>query len=231
MVDFWFQRLDDEAKFEDLDWGGQTMLALFLLVVAIIETAAIIGLAVVLAGSQLKLKRYSGIADAEAYKSDCHEKAQEALAHLQGYTTQSNALLQQLASQKGQVAQYQKLLGNLKTAADLQQRIQSDTARAQQLTAALGGLEHASQLAAYIQNQQVTIAQNQGQLDAYAQTLGNARTASEIAAQAAYYQNLLAVVKAEVDSVEEVRGLQEFGFYRPRYTFDSSEEYERRLDD
>ncbi|MFN0018724.1 MAG: DUF4041 domain-containing protein [Pirellulaceae bacterium] len=206
------------------------MLALFLSVVVMLETAAIIALLVMFFASQTKLKRYSGIANAEAHQSACQQQAQQAMEQFQAYTSQSNALIQQLTSQKGQVAQYQKLLGNLKTAADLQQRIQNDTARAQQIAASLSGLEHAAELSAYIQSQQVSIEQHQAQLNSYAQALGNARSAAEIAAQVTYYQNLLAVAKAEVDSVEEARGLQEFGFYRPRYNFDSSEEYEQRLD-
>jgi hypothetical protein len=40
----------------------------------------------------------------------------------------------------------------------------------------------------------------------------------------------LAQLKSDIEAVEEVGELQEFGFYRPRYNFDTSDEYKRRLD-
>lgn len=206
-------------------------MAIALLCLAVLAELAIIALLLAFyLKAQHALKRYENIADAEAHMQACAEQASAALAQTQGLSSQATTLAQQIASHKQQVSQYQKLLGNLKTAADLQQRIKQDSATVQQLAATLSGLQRASQLADYIRGQESAVARNQAELDNIAQAIGAARTTSEIAAQAAYYQNMLAVLKAEVEAVEEARALQEFGFYRPRYNFDSSVEYERRLD-
>ncbi len=207
-----------------------TVMIVLLIFALLVLLAVIGGLLVLYLKSQQALTRYQAITDAEAHRNACMQQANAAVAQVQALSGQSNALGQQLATQKQQVAQYQKLLGNLKTAADLQQRIKQDSATAQQIAATLAGLQRASQLADYIRGQEATIAQNQAELEAIAQAIGAARSTSEIAAQATYYQNLLAVLKSEVEAVEEARELQEFGYYRPRYNFDSSTEYERRLD-
>ena len=100
----------------------------------------------------------------------------------------------------------------------------------QQLASAHGVLEHIGKLKAYIQSQDSAIQQKQAELDSLAGVIGTARTTAEVAAQAQYYRNYLAQLKADVESVEETKSLQEFGFYRPRYTFDSSDTYQSRLD-
>ncbi|WP_254508714.1 DUF4041 domain-containing protein [Anatilimnocola floriformis] len=121
-------------------------------------------------------------------------------------------------------------IGAARKVAELQALIEQHQARIQQLSATIGGLERVPQLGSYLQQQELRIQQNNAQLADFAQAIGNARTASEIAAQVTYFQNYLAVLKADVGSLEEARGLQEFGFYRARYDFDSSEKYEERLE-
>jgi uncharacterized protein YoxC len=74
------------------------------------------------------------------------------------------------------------------------------------------------------------ISQQTQELDALSATIGQVKTASEIAAQTQYYENYLAQLKTDVAVVEETRDLQEFGYYEPRYDFDSSEQYKHRLD-
>lgn len=176
------------------------------------------------------LKHYQSIRDVEAYQAECENASQQALIDAKRLAEEANSLAHQNGQQKKKIAQYQELLGNLKTAADLKQRIQTDTARAQQLSVTLGKLEHASQLDQHLQNQQAEIARKNEELTAYQAAIGEARSASDIAARVTYYENYLAQLKADVEAVEEVGQLQEFGFYNPRFEFDNSEAYKRRLD-
>ena len=180
--------------------------------------------------SARSLSHYRSIADPEKYKIDCEQKAKAALAEFERLSTHSRSIEQQIAAQMVKVGQYQQLLGNLQSAADLQQRIRNDTARVQQLATALGKLERASQLDEYLKTQEATIAERKSELEAFAAAIGEARSASEIHAKAVYLENYLAQLKTDVERVEETRDLQEFGFYRPHYDFDTSEEYKDRLE-
>src|SRR5262249_42156910 len=76
----------------------------------------------------------------------------------------------------------------------------------------------------------VAIAEKKAELESLSNAIGSARTITEIAAQAKYYENLLAQLKADVEAVEETKSLQEFGFYKPRYNFASSELYQGQLE-
>jgi|GEM_PF-718858 len=202
-----------------------------LLVLLVIALAAI---PIVLTVMNLRLKRklshFQGIEDAEAYQNSCQAKAQAALQQHQTLVAQSSTLNQHSTAQKHRVAQYQQLLGNLQSAAELRERIQKDTARVQQLATSLGNLEHATKLKEYVQGQEVAIRQKKAELEAYSNLIGNARNVTEIAAQAKYYENYLAQLKADIESVEETKSLQEFGFYRRQYNFESSEKYADRLE-
>jgi hypothetical protein len=194
------------------------------------ETVALAIVAWLYFRSAASLSHYRGIADAEKFKLDCEQKAKAALGESERLSAQSGAVEQQIAAQRAKVAQYQQLLGNLKSAADLQQRIRSDTAKVQQLASTIGKLERASQLDEYLRTQEGAIASKKSEIEAFTAAVGEARSASEIHAKVVYLENYLAQLKADVEAVEEARGLQEFGYYRPHYDFDTSEEYKKQLD-
>jgi hypothetical protein len=170
------------------------------------------------------MERYRVIPDAETYLANCQANAATAQQHYQQLAAQASQLNTQLAGERTKLIQYQQLLGRYKSIADLQQRIETDKTRVRQLAATLGKLETAAQL-------DNLISDRQRQLESLTQTIGAARSVEEIAAQAKYYENYVAQLKADVEAVEEARSLQEFGFYRPRYDFASSELYANRLDD
>lgn len=180
--------------------------------------------------SAKSLRHFRRIQDIEAYKIECERKCNVALAELERLAGQSKGLESQITENKTRVRQYQKLLGHLRSAAELQQRIRHDKAKARRLALTLGKLERASQLNDYLQNQEATIVRKKAELEAFDSAIGEARSASEIAAKAKYYENYLAQLKADVEEVEEAGELQEFGFYRPRFDFDTSDEYKGRLD-
>ena len=60
------------------------------------------------------------------------------------------------------------------------------------------------------------------------QVCANAR---EILAKVEYYENLVSLLKEDVESLEETRDLQHFGVYRPQYSFEHSAEYKAALDE
>jgi len=86
-----------------------------------------------------------------------------------------------------------------------------------------GAFTKASDLDALIQ-------QKNHELNEISQTLGNIRDAAEIAAKVQYYENHLHELQKNIAQVEESNDLQEFGYYKPKYDFESSEQYKIRLD-
>ena len=181
-------------------------------------------------GERKKLNFYRQVRDIEAYQSSCEANAKAAVQQVEELTARARTLEEHITVRKKRVSQYEQLLGRFQSAAELQQRIAQDTARVQQLTARLAKLDQAVKLDDYIQFQNATIFQKSAELDSLSDAIGTARSVSEIAAQAKYYENYVAQLKADVESVEETKSLQEFGFYRPRYNFESSELYQSRLE-
>ncbi|MBL9081402.1 MAG: DUF4041 domain-containing protein [Planctomycetales bacterium] len=178
-----------------------------------------------------RLRKYRAISDAEEYRSQCESKARAALEHCSALTTKNSSLLQLIANHKQKVAKYQELLGTFQSIADLKTRIDADEARARKLKESLGLLDEAVQLDVLMRSLESSIGERRQELEALTDVLGAARSCSEIASQAVYYQNLLAQLKADVEEVEEAKELQTFGFYRARFEFDSSAMYQNRLDD
>lgn len=176
------------------------------------------------------LIRFQAIVDVEQYAANCQEQANSALADRDKLANESDLLRSKIEKYQGRVAKYMKLLGNLETAAQLQQRIKSDKARAESLRATIVNLEHASQLDAYLQEQKAEIAKQKRELAKFSNVLGTAKTAAEIAAQVRYYENYLGQIKADIEAVEEAGEMQEFGFYRTRYDLESVDAYKNRLD-
>jgi hypothetical protein len=206
-------------------------MAVFILISSVVlMTAALTILLVLYFGALKSLARFEGIASAEDHVAACQQQAMAATQQYQSLMAQGGALHDQLTAQKAKVVQYQQLLGNLNTAADLQQRIERDTGRMQQLATNIGKLERVSQIDGYLKSQEAQITQKAAELAAFQPAIGAARSAAEIHAQVEYYQNFLAVLKADVEAVEETRSLHEFAFYRPHYDFNSSDEYENRLE-
>jgi phage protein D len=197
----------------------------------LIASAALIAILVWMhLSAKTALKRYSQLGDIESYKASCEVKASAALIEAKDLAAKSSELNQQLIAQKNQAIQYQKLLGKFHSAAELHEKVEQDKARVQKLAATIGRLEHAVDLNTYIQTQNSAIQEKTAELDSLSSAIGSARTVGEIAAQVTYYQNLLAQLKTDLEAVEEAKTLQEFGFYRSRYNFNSSEGYQDRLE-
>jgi hypothetical protein len=201
-----------------------------LLVPLIASAVVLCALAWILFATRKQLARYKHIQDAEVYQAACETKAKAASEQFQKLSAQSNQLTEHLTAQNTRALQYQHLLGKFHNLAELQQRIEQDKARVQELAATLGKLEHTADIDRYIQSQDAEIAQKKAELDSLSNVIGSVHTVTDVAAQATYFQNLLAQLKADVEAVEETKSLQEFGFYRSRYNFDSSDMYQDRLE-
>jgi Domain of unknown function (DUF4041)/Meiotically up-regulated gene 113 len=204
------------------------MMVLLLSIIVAVSAIAIVLLALYVR-CLLTLKHFRQIRDVEQYRAECEQKSQAALAECARLGDESKSLEARILEHKTKVRQYQALLGNLRSATELQERIRSDKIKVQQLAATLGKLERASQLDDYLLNQDAAIRRKEKSLQEFDSILGGARTISEIAAKVKYHENLLAQLKADIEAVEEVGELQEFGFYRPRFAFDTSDEYKKRL--
>jgi chromosome segregation ATPase len=139
------------------------------------ETAVLLTMMCLYVRSATSLSRYRGIADAEKFKAQCEHKAKAALSESESLKAEAKVLNDHIAAQKTKVGQYQRLLGNLKSAAELQQRIRSDTARIQQLAAVMGKLQRASQVDEYLRAQEATIAENKSHLEEFDAAIGEAR--------------------------------------------------------
>src|SRR5690606_25387840 len=57
-----------------------------------------------------------------------------------------------------------------------------------------------------------------------------ARSAGNIEEQIQSKKQELTALRKELAAIEEIRDLQEFGYYRRKYEFDSAEKYKHRLD-
>lgn len=206
-------------------------MTIFLAIVAVLSTIFSVLCAALYFKAARSLKKYQSIHDVEQFKRECEVESQVALAEAQQYRSETTSLQATISAQKEKVAQYQILLGKLRTATELHERIRTDTERARQLAALLGKLQSASQVDAYIKNQQNEVSKLRLELEDFTDAIGQARTASEVLAQVRYYQNYLVQIKADIEAVEEVSELHEFGFYKPRYDLESADDYKRRLEE
>ncbi len=139
-------------------------------------------------------------------------------------------LNKQIEKQKQQVHQYNQVLGNFKSAEQLKAHIAQQTQRVAQLNQTLGKFETVAKLEGHIAQLKSKVAGLETRIRDLNDVLAGASTAGELQARIVYQQNLLAELQAETQKVEEALVMQEFGFYRPRYAFDSSSRYQAMLE-
>lgn len=118
---------------------------------------------------------------------------------------------------EGTIRQYQSIVGGFKSAAKLQQHIRK-------LQAVVGPYKTLAELQAKVDEQR-------DQLQQFTEALDVSANAEEIISKAKYYENLVQQLQADVESLEETKDLQTFGFYRPQYDFEHSNEYKKALDE
>ncbi len=169
------------------------------------------------------------IASQESLIAEQQDKLNQAAAKLGAYVSLDEIRLQ-IEKQKQKVSQYNQLLGNFKTADELNKRITDQTTQIKRLAQTIGKFDTVAKLDAHIAQQQAQVSTLRARVADLNSVLAGANTAAELQARITYQENLLTELQAKVGEVEETLAMQEFGFYRPRYDFESSSQYQLRLD-
>lgn len=169
------------------------------------------------------------IGSQESLISEQQNKLTEVAAKLGSYATLEE-VRGQIEAQKQKVGQYNRLLGNFKTAEDLKKHIAGQRAQANRLAQTVGKFETVAKLDAHIAGQRSQITSLESRVVDLNAVLGGAKTATELQNRITYQQELLAELQAQAGQVEETLEMQEFGFYRPRYDFETSSQYQLKLD-
>lgn len=159
-----------------------------------------------------------------------HQRQLDSAAAMLGAYKNLEELRRQIDKQKQQVNQYNQLLGNFKTAEELRTHIGEQSTRLQELNQSIGKFDTIVQLDRHIAGQQGQIVTLEAKLRDQQDVLAGASTAQELHARVQYQRNLLAELEGQVRKVEEALEMQEFGFYRPRYDFESSSKYQQMID-
>lgn len=176
------------------------------------------------------LKHYAEIIDLEAYRNECEQAANQSVAVKEAAAAESQRLTTAIAELRRQVLQYKGVVGDFKYATELRQHVASEQQRLAELRAVVGDFKTSAELARHVAAQRQLVAEAQRDLERTAAAAGLVASAGEIAAKIEYTQNYLAELKQGVEAIEETRELQTFGFYRPKYDFDSSERYQSQLE-
>lgn len=196
------------------------------LVIGAIAAVLAIGVAIlllILRKSQLKLRHFNEISDVEAYRDSCRKEAEQSISLRDASIAECDQQKQGLSELKEQVRGYQEVVKDFKSAVELRKYV----AKMSQFASGcktLGELQakivHSTQLA--------------DQLADDAQKMGYevrvAKEAGDIQQQIEDKQAELTGLRAEILAVEEVKEMQEFGFYRRKYDLGSSQAYRNRLD-
>ncbi len=173
--------------------------------------------------SKRSLERFRDISDLDAYRVDAERAAQEAKEardQARSEIVQSEELVEKL---KQQVSQYQQVVADFKSAAELKKYINDMNRYAQ-------GCKTLGELSAKIQHQTALYDQLIDDVKKMGYAVDSASAAGSLIDQVAEKQKELTHLRKEIMQVEEVKEMQEFGFYRRRYEFDSSEQYKNTLD-
>lgn len=169
------------------------------------------------------LARFSEISDLEAYRDECHGDAAAARATKESAEAETKRQQAAIMELKKQVTQYQQVVQDFKSAADLRRYVNELSTFAKGCKT-LADLDKRKKEQISIVNSQVA------QLKALGYAVDAAKGAGDIASQVKEKEKKLAALKLEVQSVEETQEMQLFGFYHAKYNFDSSERYSQRLD-
>lgn len=172
---------------------------------------------------QAQLNRFKDISDIEQYRQQCKDEAEKSIAESKAALNEKAIAAEQIEGLKKQVLQYQKVIHDFKSAAELRQYVQ-------RLSAFADGCKTLQELRAKIEHHSALADQLRSDIEKLGYDLQMARNAGDLSSQIVEKKAELDLLRKDVLSVEEVRDLQEFGFYRRKYEFDSSQQYRQRLE-
>lgn len=136
----------------------------------------------------------------------------------------------QIEKQTDRITQYNQLLGNFKTAQELKAHISQQTNRVDELNRIIGKFESIPKLDQHLAEKQTRIESLEARIRELNDVLGGASTADALRDRIRNQQAFLDKLQGQTKQVEEALEMQEFGFYRPRYDFESSSMYQDRLE-
>jgi Domain of unknown function (DUF4041)/Meiotically up-regulated gene 113 len=174
-------------------------------------------------GVRKKLQRFKGIDDLEKYRGQCQKDADAAKAEQSTATSEAKHIHDTITTLKQEVAQYQQVVKDFKSAIELRRYVK-------QLATFAEGCRTLADLDSRIKDKKRHLDEQSVELTQLGYALNDAKGAGDIKVQITLAQNTLAALKTEIQSVEETGEMQQFGFYRAKYNFDSSERYMQQLD-
>lgn len=152
-------------------------------------------------------------------------------AQLFGQYETLDKIAKKIDEQKQAMAQYSQVLGNFKTSADLKAYISQQKSQIAQLTQTIGRFDTVAALDQQIATSKGQVVVHETRVRELQDVLGGVSTLDGLNARIRTQQQYLAGIQAQATQVEEAIEMQEFGFYRPHFDFDSSSKYEDKLDD
>ena len=179
-------------------------------------------------GDRLAEQR-TAIAAQDSLIASQKEELSSATKMLGEYQTLAD-ITKQIEALKETANQYNKVIGNFKTAGDLKAYIAAQRVKIEELKQTIGEFETISDLNQQVNIRRATVSTLEARTRELKDVLGGADTATALQERIQSQQRLLDDLQSKARQVEEVLEMQEFGFYRPRYDFESSSIYQERLD-
>ncbi|MDC0936750.1 DUF4041 domain-containing protein [Pirellulales bacterium] len=169
------------------------------------------------------LHHFSGLSDLELYRDECQRVADAAQASRESDEKQTRSLQEAIAELKTQVSQYQRVVHDFKSATELRRHVA-------ELSSFARGCKTLAEIDEMIATQKSKVESHLATLKELGFAVDSAENAKDVLVQIAERKKALESLDKEIQSVEETREMQLFGFYHAKYDFDSSEQYSRRLD-
>lgn len=152
------------------------------------------------------------------------------VTHMLGEYQTLGDISRQIDALKETANQYNKVIGNFKTAGDLKAHITLQHGKIEELKHTIGEFATISDLNREVDIRRATVNTLEARIRELKEVLGGADTATALHERVQSQQRLLADLQTKVGQVEEALEMQEFGFYRARYDFESSSKYQEKLD-
>ena len=192
--------------------------------VAAVATITSLVLLVAYLKARKSLRHFSAISDVEQYRDECQRDAEAAQASRESAETQTQSLQNAIVELKKEVSQYQRVVHDFKSAVELRRHVA-------ELSRFADGCKTLAEIDKKIATQKSHVESNLATLKDLGFAVDSAKDAKEVINQIADRQKTLKELNKEIQSIEETREMQLFGFYHAKYDFDSSEQYSRRLDE
>lgn len=189
---------------------------------AIVASLAVVAL-VAYRSAANRLRRFSEIADVDAYRTECLAESERASSERDAAVAETASLGEQLDGLKQTITQYQAAVHDYKSLADLRRDLK-------QLRRFAEGCKTLGELSAKIEHHQALVAQLTADVQRLGYEVDAAKGAGDVKEQIRAKLDQYHGLRREVLALEEKRDLQEYGFYERKYDLGASDRYKARLD-